>query len=57
MICLKCRHAGELNKQYNRQPTATLKRRVMAWHSKCPGNTHCTCQHVTGQVINNTERN
>lgn len=52
MVCPPCRKAGELNTRNNQKYDSTRKRRIMAWHTKCPGKDRCDCQHVTGRVLN-----
>lgn len=55
MLCDNCRRAGVFNALANGQagePTErVLHQSAEGWHEMCK-DINCTCQHVTGKVIN-----
>jgi len=65
VICEACKKAGQLQQEAERKATVTYgiggqqtrvpdpdwARVAREWHARCPGGTHCDCQHHEGTKV------
>lgn len=61
MMCQPCRDSGDLMATFIHHNEPDLPdfadlviARAVELHGKCPGGTHCTCQHHVGEVRRKT---